>query len=97
MKILIDDALIDKLAKLSRIALTEDEKKLFKEQLNAVIDAFNIIDELDNQIKDIEPAFHPIEIADRFRDDIPEEYSWNPLEQNLNNENDYIKANRTVR
>ncbi|MCK5040624.1 MAG: Asp-tRNA(Asn)/Glu-tRNA(Gln) amidotransferase subunit GatC [Candidatus Aenigmarchaeota archaeon] len=58
---------IDKLCKLSRIDLTDKEKKEFSGQIGEVISMF---DELDSINTDkVKPAFHIYDIKNKYRDD----------------------------
>ena len=57
---------IEKIAKLVRLRLTEEEKKRFEEDLKEVLEAFKVLDELETQE---EAAFHPIRLENEFRED----------------------------
>lgn len=67
MKIVSKEKL-DRLAWLSKIELSESEKKEYLEQLNRILEAFKSIDEL--QLEDVEPTYHVMEIFNALREDI---------------------------
>ena len=61
---------VEKLAKIARLELTEEEKELFSRQLDEVLKAFEVLDEVEGD----EISLHPFEIKNEFRDD--EEKRW---------------------
>jgi len=74
-------ALIERVAAIARLELTEDEKKKFSLDLEGILKAFTAIDKA--EVAKLEPAFHPIELKDVLRDDAVEA-SW-PQEVALQN------------
>jgi len=60
---------IDHVARLSRIALTDEEKATLAGQLDSILDYVNKIDELDTE--GVEPAAHPIPFQNVWRADEP--------------------------
>lgn len=58
---------IDHIAWLSRVELSEEEKKLFAKQFDTIIDYFHILDEVD--AKDIKPTSHVLDVTNVFRED----------------------------
>ncbi len=58
---------LEKLAWLVKIELEENEKEEFLSQLNKILEAFKIIDEL--SLEDVEPTYHVMEIVNVFRED----------------------------
>ncbi|MBX9879220.1 MAG: Asp-tRNA(Asn)/Glu-tRNA(Gln) amidotransferase subunit GatC [Candidatus Obscuribacterales bacterium] len=59
---------VEHVAKLARLALTEDEKKLYAEQLSKIIDYF---DELKAVNTDgVEPMAHALNIVNVLREDV---------------------------
>lgn len=63
----IDEQTLKKVAGLARLKLTDEETKKFTKQLQNVLDAFKALNEVDTE--KIEPAFHPFEIKNVFRED----------------------------
>ena len=57
-------------ARLARLALTEDEIAKFQEQLSAILEAVSKVDELD--LSDVEPTAHPLDLANVWADDAPQ-------------------------
>lgn len=59
---------VEHVAKLARLALTDDEKKLYAEQLSKIIDYF---DELKAVNTDgVEPMAHALDIVNVLREDV---------------------------
>ena len=62
---------------LAKLNLTETEMDGYARELSDVLEAFKVLDGID--VKDDQPAFHPIEIKDRLREDEVKPTSWAPL------------------
>ena len=56
-------------ARLSRLALTDDEIERFSEQLSAILDAVGTVAEL--ELEDVEPTSHPLDLVNVLGDDVP--------------------------
>ncbi|MCS5479038.1 Asp-tRNA(Asn)/Glu-tRNA(Gln) amidotransferase subunit GatC [Corynebacterium sp. YIM 101645] len=56
------------LAMLSRLALSEEELKLFAEQIDDIVDAVSAVQKVDTE--GVEPMSHPHSISTAMRDDI---------------------------
>jgi aspartyl-tRNA(Asn)/glutamyl-tRNA(Gln) amidotransferase subunit C len=56
-------------AKLARLALTEEEVERFGAQLDAILDAVSKVSELD--LADIPPTSHPLDLVNVFAQDEP--------------------------
>ena len=56
-------------ARLARLALTDDEIERFGAQLNAILEAVGKVAELD--LADVEPTSHPLELVNVFGEDEP--------------------------
>ena len=65
MKITVEE--VEHVAKLARLTFTEQEKKLYAQQLNTILVYIDKLNELDT--KDIEPTSHAIRLKNVFRDD----------------------------
>lgn len=65
MKISIKD--VEHVAKLARLSLTDEEKKIFTEQLSKIIEYAEIINKL--KTEDTPPTSHAIPMKNIFRDD----------------------------
>ena len=85
---------VEHIAELAKIKLTEEEKELFRGQLERILDYFKKIDELD--LEGFEPTTHVLDLSNVFRDDVvreslpPEEVLANAPEK----EDRYFKAPR---
>jgi len=60
---------IDHVARLARIALSDEEKETLAGQLDSILDYVNKIEELDTE--GVEPAAHPIPFQNVWRPDEP--------------------------
>ena len=67
----IDEAQVKKVAKLSRLELTEAEVEEFTEQLSAILDYVEKMNQLDTG--NIEPLAHCLPINNVFREDCAKE------------------------
>jgi len=87
---------VEHVAWLARIELSEEEKALFTEQFNEILEYFRKIDEVDTE--DVEPTFHVLDLQNVSRKDEPQPSL--PPEEALRNapkkEKNFIKAPRIV-
>lgn len=67
----IDESLVRHIALLSRLKPSDDEVRLFSEQLSDIIEYVEKLSELDTT--DVEPTAHALPIHNVFRDDEPGE------------------------
>jgi aspartyl-tRNA(Asn)/glutamyl-tRNA(Gln) amidotransferase subunit C len=56
-------------AKLARLALTDDEIERLTTELDAILDAVGIVSELD--LADVPPTSHPLELVNVWAEDEP--------------------------
>ena len=78
---------VEHVAKLSRLALSEEEKEKFAPQLNAVLEYVNELNEVDTT--GVEPMAHSIKISNVMRDDIvKQEFTREEMLQNAPEEED---------
>ena len=56
-------------ARLARLALTDDEVERFREQLSAILEAVGTVAELD--LTSVEPTSHPLDITNVWAEDEP--------------------------
>ena len=78
---------------LAKLNLTDSEKESYARELSDVLEAFKVLDGID--AKD-EPAFHPIEIRDRLREDKVKLTKWNPLGNAKSVDKKYITGPKIV-
>jgi aspartyl-tRNA(Asn)/glutamyl-tRNA(Gln) amidotransferase subunit C len=71
-------------ARLARLALTDDEVERLGAQLNAILDAVGKVAELD--LEGVEPTAHPLELLNVWADDEPRPSL--PVEEALANASD---------
>ena len=60
---------VAKIARLSRIAMSDEELAIFGEQLSRIVDYVGKLNELDT--RDVEPLSHALAVANVFRADEP--------------------------
>jgi aspartyl-tRNA(Asn)/glutamyl-tRNA(Gln) amidotransferase subunit C len=65
----ISDDQVRHVARLARLALTEDELARFREQLSAILEAVGTVSELD--LADVAPTAHPLDLVNVLDDDVP--------------------------
>ncbi len=65
----IDETLVRHIAHLSRLKPSDDEVKLFSEQLSDIVAYVEKLNELDTT--GVEPSAHALPIHNVFRDDVP--------------------------
>lgn len=58
---------VEHVARLARLDLTEEEKKLYTEELNAVLGFMDKLNELDTT--DVAPTSHVLDLKNVFRED----------------------------
>ena len=68
-------------ARLARLALSEEEVARFQEQLSAILEAVGKVSELD--LEGVEPTSHPLDLVNVFAEDEPRPSL--PLEEALAN------------
>ncbi len=88
----IDRGLVERIAKVARLELTEDEIEKFTKQLKVILEAFRELDDVDTE--GVEPSFHPQELSNVLREDEVTSWSWDPLENTDHREGRYFKGPR---
>jgi aspartyl-tRNA(Asn)/glutamyl-tRNA(Gln) amidotransferase subunit C len=86
----LDAKLVKKLAEIARLELSPSELEKYSEQLKVIIEAFKELDEVDTD--DVKPSFHPLEISDVLREDLVEEWDWEPLSNSAHKEGKYLRG-----
>ena len=91
---MIDQKTTEHIAELARIKLTEKEKEEFTKELNEILKAFEVLDTAEKA----EPAYHPIDIRNRMREDKETgECKYKELlESSTQKENTHIKGPRII-
>ncbi len=92
----ISEKEVEHIAWLARIELTEEEKKLFTEQFNTILDYFEIIRELDTE--DVPPTSHVVDLTNAFREDEvrPSLVAREALKNAPKKERGFIKAPKII-
>lgn len=89
----IDRKMMEHICLLAKLNLTDAEKDSYARELSDVLEAFKVLDTID--AKD-EPAFHPIEIRDRLREDEVIATKWDSLANARATDKRYIKGPKIV-
>ncbi len=92
----IDRALVEHVARLARLKLSEKEIVKFLPELKEILGAFSKISEVDTE--NIESSFHPVELKNFMREDEPEESltQSDSLALATHNKDGYFKGPRVV-
>jgi aspartyl-tRNA(Asn)/glutamyl-tRNA(Gln) amidotransferase subunit C len=88
----IDRVLLEHIAEISQLKLTDKELESFTEQLMVILEAFREIDEVDTE--GVEPSFHPSELKDVLREDEAKPWDWDPLGNSQHRERRQFKGPR---
>jgi aspartyl-tRNA(Asn)/glutamyl-tRNA(Gln) amidotransferase subunit C len=65
----IDERLVEHVARIARLKLNKEEKTRYLRDLKEILRSFEIINEA--RVDRLEPAFHPIELKNVVREDVP--------------------------
>jgi aspartyl-tRNA(Asn)/glutamyl-tRNA(Gln) amidotransferase subunit C len=92
----IDKHLLTHVADVARINLTENEIEEFLPQLKEIITSFSELSEIDTE--GIKPSFHPIELKNALREDIPKTSLSNEdaLKNTIYKQDGYFKGPRVL-
>jgi aspartyl-tRNA(Asn)/glutamyl-tRNA(Gln) amidotransferase subunit C len=87
---------VEHIAQLAHIELTEEEKEVFTEQFNEILEFFRKIDEVDTA--NVPPMYHVLDIVNVYREDEVEETlpKENVLENAPKKEERFFKSPRIV-
>lgn len=93
---MVSEEKIRKVAKNARLNLTDDEVEEFREDMDDILEAFDSLDDIDTE--DVNPAFHPIDLDERKREDkVEESFSRDEaLSNSENTEDGYFKGPRAT-
>lgn len=92
VEIAVTRDLVIELAKAARLKLTEEETTKYTQQLSVILEAFNELDKVDT--KGVDPSYHPIELGDALREDIPYKWEWDSLDNVVDKEGRSIRGPR---
>ena len=92
----ISEKEIEHIAWLAKIELTKEEKKLYTEQINSILEYFKIIDELNTE--DIPTTFNVLDLTNVLREDVvkPSLLRDEALNNASRKEKGYIKAPKII-
>ena len=88
----IDRELVERIAKVARLELTEAEIEKFTGQLKVILESFKELDEVDTE--GVEPSFHPQEVANVLREDVVTPWDRDPFENTEHREGKHFKGPR---
>ena len=66
----ISEKEVEHVAWLAKVELSEEEKRLFTEQFNSILEFFRVIDEAD--AGSVPPTYHAVDLANVLREDAVE-------------------------
>jgi aspartyl-tRNA(Asn)/glutamyl-tRNA(Gln) amidotransferase subunit C len=66
---IIDDQIIDKIAKLSSLQIDENEKESLKKELGDIVDFVEVLNDVD--VSDVDATFTTIAGGTPYREDVP--------------------------
>lgn len=66
---MIDEHIVDHVARLGRLELSPEERETFRAQLGSILDHFRQLDALD--LRDVPPTSHVLPLDNVLRDDAP--------------------------
>jgi len=90
----INRELIEKVAQLSNLRLTEEETSKFETDFKEILDAFKILDEIN--VSKVESSFRPFEERNHLREDKIEPSLEKALKNVKNKQEHFFKAPRTI-
>lgn len=96
IQINIDKKLIERVSGVCRLKLSEEEKEQFVKDFSEILDAFSVLDEA--EVLEVKPSFQPVEIKDKFRDDLVEDSlsQKDALKNSGHNKDGYFKGPKAV-
>ncbi len=86
---------VEKVAKVARLNLSEDEKKKFQKDIEGILEAFSVLEKADATC---EPSFQPLPVKDAMRNDKEEKClsQKDALANTKHKERGYFKGPRAV-
>jgi aspartyl-tRNA(Asn)/glutamyl-tRNA(Gln) amidotransferase subunit C len=88
----IDRRLVERIARVARLELTDDEIEKFTGQLKVILESFRELDDVDTE--GVEPSFHSQELSNVLREDEATPWDWDPLENTKHREGRHFKGPR---
>ncbi len=90
------ESVIDKVAKVARLSLTDAEKKKFEKDMKEILSAFGSLDRA--KTDGVKPAFQPLETKNVLREDIVEEClsQEDALSNTAHKENGFFKGPKVI-
>jgi aspartyl-tRNA(Asn)/glutamyl-tRNA(Gln) amidotransferase subunit C len=87
---------IEHIAWLAKIELSEEEKRVFTEQINTILEYFKVIDEVNTE--NVKPTFNVQDVTNVFREDepIPSLSRDESLKNAPEKEKGYVKAPKII-
>ena len=90
------ESIVEKVAGIARIHLTDSEKKKFERDMKSILEAFGSLDRA--KTDGVEPAFQPIPVKDVLREDVIEPCltQEEALSNTKHKENGFFKGPKVV-
>lgn len=92
----VDKELLEKVASVARLKLTDKEIDKFIPQVKDILDYFSVLEKVDT--KNVKPSFQPIELKNRLREDkVTEPLSQkDALKNSTQTQDGYFKGPKVV-
>ncbi len=90
----IDKKLVERVAKVARLELSDEEVKKFTKQFSDILNACEELNQVNTE--GVQPSFHPQELKNVWREDEVEAWEWDPLSNTKHKEKNYFKGPRIV-
>lgn len=92
----VDKELLEKVASVARLKLTDKEIDKFIPQVKDILDYFSVLEKVDT--KNVKPSFQPIELKNRLREDkVTEPLSQkDALKNSTQTQDGYFKGPKAV-
>lgn len=92
----VNKELLENVAKVARLKLSENEIEEFIPQVKEILDSFQILNEINTD--NVKPSFQPVPIKNKLREDIPKDSLSvkEALKNTTQKQNNYFKGPKAV-
>ncbi|MCL5440883.1 MAG: Asp-tRNA(Asn)/Glu-tRNA(Gln) amidotransferase subunit GatC [Candidatus Marsarchaeota archaeon] len=90
----INEELVRHISKAAKLNLSDDEVARYVREVGDILDAFRQIDKVD--VGGEEPAFHPLPVENRWREDEEKKTEWDPFSNSESREDGYFKGPKII-
>jgi aspartyl-tRNA(Asn)/glutamyl-tRNA(Gln) amidotransferase subunit C len=92
----LTDADVDHVARLARLALTDEERRRYREQMSRILDYVKNLEAYD--VRDVAPTSHVVPLVNAWREDVPRPpvHAAAILANAPDREDDYFKVKKVI-